>query len=256
MQNSLLKLFSNILLLSSFLFLAGCSFDNQNHNIVDKTPQAQDPWEKMNRGTFAFNKVFDKYVLAPIARGYRFVLPGEIRSGVRNFFSNLKEPWTTINSALQGDLKNTGNSFMRFCLNTTVGLLGIFDVASNFGFEKQKEDLGQTLAVYGVEPGPYLVLPLLGPSTVRDAIGKVGGFVADPVTIALNREGKENWLWIGTAIRGIDFRDQNLEKIDNLEATSVDFYATIRSLYLERRNRMIRNQSTESQDPFQDFDIE
>ena len=183
-------------------------------------------------------------------------MPTEVRKGVRNFFSNLKEPWTSINAALQGDFKNSGTSILRFGLNTTVGLLGIFDVATSLGFEKQKEDFGQTLAVYGVEPGPYLVLPLLGPSTVRDALGKVTGFVADPVTIALNKDGKENWLWIGTAVNGIDFREQNLEKIDNLEATSVDFYATIRSLYLERRNRMIRNQSADEQDPFQEFDIE
>ena len=210
----------------------------------------------MNRGTFVFNQFFDKYLLSPLAKGYRFVLPGELRTGVRNFFSNLREPWTTINSALQGDLKNTGNSLVRFCLNTTVGLLGIFDVASSVGFEKQKEDFGQTLAVYGLDSGPYLVLPFLGPSTVRDAVGKVAGIVGDPVTLALNRDGKEDWLWIGTVVKGIDFREQNLEKIDNLEATSVDFYATIRSLYLERRNRMIRNQSSDKQDPFKDFDLD
>ena len=197
-------------------------------------------------------------MLAPLAKGYRIILPKEVRTGVRNFFNNLKEPWTSINSALQGDLKNTGHSIARFCLNTTVGLLGIFDVATHLGFEKQKEDFGQTLAVYGVGSGPYLVLPLLGPSTLRDAIGRVTGFVADPVTVALNREGKEDWVWIGTALKGIDFREQNLEKIDNLEATSVDFYATIRSLYLERRNRMIRNQAADNQDqdPFQEFDVE
>jgi len=256
MKKSFLKLVLNIFLLGSFFLLSNCSFNNHNENIIDKTPQAQDPWEKMNRGTFAFNQKFDKYILAPLAKGYRFILPGEVRVGIRNFFNNLKEPWTTVNSALQGDLKNTGTSLMRFCLNTTVGLLGIFDVATSLGFEKQKEDLGQTFAVYGSGPGPYIILPLLGPSTVRDALGRVGGIVADPVTIALNREGKEDWLWIGIAVRGIDFREQNLEKIDNLEATSVDFYATIRSLYLERRNRMIINQSTESQDPFQEFDIE
>ena len=238
------------------VFLTNCSFNNQSREIVDTTPQAQDPWEGINRGTFVFNQFFDKYLLSPLAKGYRFVLPGEVRTGVRNFFSNLKEPWTTINSALQGNLKNTGNSLVRFCLNTTVGLLGIFDVASSVGFEKQKEDFGQTLAVYGLDSGPYLVLPFLGPSTVRDAVGKVAGIVGDPVTLALNREGKNDWLWIGTVVKGIDFREQNLEKIDNLEATSVDFYATIRSLYLERRNRMIRNQSSDKQDPFKDFDLD
>ena len=251
-----MKVFFNFFIVFTFLFTANCAVNNNSQNIVDKTIQTQDPWENFNRGTFAFNKVFDKYLLAPLAKGYRIILPTEARKGVRNFFSNLKEPWTFINAALQGDFKNSGTSIMRFGLNTTVGLLGIFDIATSLGFKKQKEEFGQTLPVYGVEPGPYLVLPLLGPSTVRDALGKVTGFVADPVTIALNKDGKENWLWIGTAVNGIDFREQNLEKIDNLEATSVDFYATIRSLYLERRNRMIRNQSADEQDPFQEFDIE
>ena len=245
-----------IILCCFLVFLTSCSFNNQSREIIDTKPQAQDPWEGMNRGTFVFNQFFDKYLLAPLAKGYRFVLPGEVRTGVRNFFNNLKEPWTTINSALQGDFKNTGNSLVRFCLNTTVGLLGVFDVASSIGFEKQKEDFGQTLAVYGLDSGPYLVLPFLGPSTVRDAIGKVAGIVGDPVTLALNRDGKDDWLWIGTVVKGIDFREQNLEKINNLEATSVDFYATIRSLYLERRNRMIRNQSSDKQDPFKDFDLD
>ena len=251
-----MKKYLNIIICCSILFLTNCSFNNQSQSIIDKTPQIQDPWEGMNRGTFAFNQFFDKYLLSPLAKGYRFILPGELRTGVRNFFSNLKEPWTTINSVLQGDLRNTGNSLARFCLNTTIGLLGIFDVATSIGFEKQKEDFGQTLAVYGVEPGPYLVLPFLGPSTVRDAVGKVAGFVGDPVTLALNREGKDDWLWIGTVLKGVDFREQNLEKIDNLQATSVDFYATLRSLYIERRNQMIVNKAADDQDPFQDFDLD
>ena len=223
---------------------------------MDKTPQAQDPWENFNRGTFAFNKVFDKYLLAPLAKGYRIILPTEARKGVRNFFSNLKEPWTSINAALQGDFKNSGTSILRFGLNTTIGLLGIFDVATSLGFEKQKEDFGQTLAVHGVGPGPYLMLPFLGPSTLRDALGKITSLYADPVTLALERNDKDQWIWIGMAVKGVDFREQNLEKIDNLNATSVDFYATLRSLYLERRSSMIRNQNVNDTDPFQEFDVE
>ena len=252
----------NLLIVFTFLFVANCSINKTSQNVNNEVPiakdppVAKDPWENFNRGTFAFNKVFDKYLLSPLAKGYRIILPSEVRTGIRNFFSNLKEPWTFVNATLQGDLKNSGVSIARFGLNTTIGLLGIFDVASSLGLEKQKEDFGQTLGVYGVESGPYLVLPLLGPSTVRDAIGKVAGFVADPITIALNKDGKDEWLWIGTAVKGVDFREQNLEKIDNLDATSVDFYATVRSLYLERRNRMIRNQSADQQDPFQEFDIE
>ena len=249
-----LKVLIKILVLITLVFTTNCSINN--NNIVDRTPETEDPWESLNRGTFAFNQTFDKYLLAPLAKGYRFVFPAEVRTGVRNFLSNLSEPWSSINSALQGDLKNTGTTFARFVINSTIGILGIFDVATEIGFEKQKEDFGQTLAVHGVGPGPYLVLPFLGPSTVRDAIGKVTSLYADPVTLALERNNKDEWVWIGMALKGIDFREQNLEKIDNLNATSVDFYATLRSLYLERRSSMIRNQITDETDPFQDFDVE
>ncbi len=250
-----LKVFFKVLILLSFLFTTSCAV-NKNNTIVDKTPEAEDPWESLNRGTFAFNLKFDEYFLSPLAKGYRYIFPSEIRTGVRNFLSNLTEPWTSINAALQGDFKNTGNTIARFLINSTIGILGVFDVATEIGFEKQKEDLGQTLAVHGVGPGPYLVIPFLGPSTLRDALGKVTSLYADPVTLALERNDKDQWIWIGMALKGIDFREQNLEKIDNLNATSVDFYATLRSLYLERRSSMIRNQNSDETDPFQEFDVE
>ena len=249
-----LKVFLKILVLTTLIFTTNCSVNNSN--IVDKTPEAEDPWENLNRGTFAFNQKFDKYLLAPLAKGYRLILPTEIRTGVRNILSNLSEPWSSINSALQGDFKNTGSTLARFVINSTIGILGIFDVAKEIGFEKQKEDFGQTLAVHGIGPGPYLMLPFLGPSTVRDALGKVTSLYADPITLALERNNKDEWIWIGMALKGIDFREQNLEKIDNLNETSVDFYATLRSLYLERRNSMIRNQNIDETDPFQEFDVE
>ena len=149
--------------------------------------------------------------------------------------------------------QNTGNTLARFVINSTLGILGIFDVATEIGFEKQKEDFGQTLAVHGVGPGALPCTSILGPSTVRDALGKVTSIYADPVTLALERNNKDEWIWIGMAVKGIDFREQNLEKIDNLNATSVDFYATLRSLYLERRSSMIRNQKIDDTDPFQDL---
>ena len=239
-----------------FLVLTSACSTSKNNLLTDKTPEAEDPWENLNRGTFAFNEKFDKYLLSPLAKGYRLIFPSEVRTGVRNFLNNLSEPWSSINSILQGDLKNTGNSLARFLINSTIGVLGIFDVATPIGFENQKEDFGQTLAVHGVGPGPYLVLPFLGPSTLRDAIGKVTALFGDPVTLALERNNKDEWIWIGMAIKGVDFREQNLEKIDNLNATSVDFYATLRSLYLERRSSMIRNQNTDEKDPFQEFDVE
>ncbi|MEC6997131.1 MAG: VacJ family lipoprotein [Pseudomonadota bacterium] len=250
-----IKLYLKILVLASFVLITNCSV-NENYSVIDKTPEAEDPWENLNRGTFAFNQKFDKYLLSPVAKGYRFIFPSEIRTGVRNFLSNLSEPWTSVNSILQGDFTNTGNAIARFLINSTAGILGIFDVATEIGFEKQKEDFGQTLAVHGVGPGPYLMLPFLGPSTLRDALGKITSLYADPVTLALERNDKDQWIWIGMAVKGVDFREQNLEKIDNLNATSVDFYATLRSLYLERRSSMIRNQNVNDTDPFQEFDVE
>ena len=253
-KNRIFVLFKTVTICCVLLF-NGCA-SVQKNRVVDNTIETQDPWENLNRNTFAFNLAFDRYLLAPLAKGYRIVLPNEIRTGVRNFLSNLSEPWTTINAVLQGDAGNAGNSVARFLLNTTVGLLGLFDVATNMGFDKQKEDFGQTMAVHGTDSGPYLVIPFLGPSTVRDAMGKVVGFIADPVTVSLQRNDKDQWIWIGTALKGVDFREQNYEKFDNLNATSVDFYATLRSLYLERRSRMIRNENYKEQDPFQDYDLD
>ena len=249
-------LFLKILLFSSFLLFNNCATKSSTNSLNQNSAEHNDPWESINRGTHSFNLTFDKYLLSPIAKGYRIILPAELRTGVRNFLSNLTEPWTTINSVLQGNISNTGNSIARFLINSTVGILGFFDVASHIGFEKQKEDFGQTLAVHGVKSGPYLVLPFLGPSNVRDAMGKVVSFFGDPVTLALERNDKNEWIWIGTAMKGVDFREQNFEKFDNLKATSVDFYATLRSLYLERRNRMITNKKSSDKDPFQEFDIE
>lgn len=245
-----------VMFIFSLLQLNNCATKSGMNNVNTAIQDTYDPWEDFNRGTHSFNLTFDKYLLSPLAKGYRFLFPSEIRTGVRNFLSNLGEPWTSINSVLQGNFSNTGVSLARFLINSTVGILGIFDVAKEIGLEKQREDFGQTLAVYGFETGPYLVLPFLGPSTVRDAMGKVVGFLGDPVTLALERNDKDEWIWIGAAMKGIDFREQNFEKLDNLKATSVDFYATLRSLYLEKRNQMIINEKFNEGDPFQEFDIE
>ena len=161
-----LKVFINILVLFTLVFTTNCSVNNSS--IVDRTPEAEDPWENLNRGTFAFNQTFDKYLLAPLAKGYRFVFPAEIRTGVRNFLSNLSEPWSSINSALQGDLKNTGNTLARFVINSTIGILGIFDVATEIGFEKQKEDFGKHCYSW-CRSWSLLSFAIFRSNTVRDA---------------------------------------------------------------------------------------
>ena len=218
--------------------------------------EVKDCFEKINRATFAFNMALDKVLFRPVAAGYR-KLPSPVRSGTSNALNNLSNLVTIPNNILQGDFRSAGNNTIRLIINTTIGIVGIFDPANALGFEKlEKEDFGQTLAVHGVGPGPYLMLPFLGPSTLRDALGKITSLYADPVTLALERNDKDQWIWIGMAVKGVDFREQNLEKIDNLNATSVDFYATLRSLYLERRSSMIRNQNVNDTDPFQEFDVE
>ncbi len=237
----------------SMFILCSCSTSVNNLN---NNGDVNDPIESINRVTFAFNEAVDEAVLAPVAKGYRALFPRPVRKGISNFLSNLSQPWGAANSAFQGNFSNAGTAIGRFLINTTIGVLGIFDVATDMGLEEVKEDFGQTLGVAGVSSGPYIVIPLLGPSNARDVVGRIAGYFGDPVTFAMRQENHDSWIWIGTALRGITFREENLERIDNLRMSSVDFYATVRSLYKQRRNRMIQNESTDADDPFQDIEVE
>lgn len=211
--------------------------------------------EGFNRASFKFNKGLDKAILRPIAIGYR-KLPSGIRTITSNFLGNLSNLVTIPNNALQGDLGKAGTNIARLGINSTVGILGIFDVAKGMGFEKyEKEDFGQTLGVMGSGPGCYIVLPILGPSTARDTVGTVVGiFGGDPwynVTVRNDTQYfKDSDYYISKGAGGVDFRAKNLEAIDNLEENSMDFYASVKSLYLQDRQRKILNskQTTETQD--------
>ena len=212
---------------------------------------ANECFEKFSRGTFKFNQGLDKAVFKPIAKGYR-ALPVPIRTGTSNFVGNLRSLLTFTNNLLQGDIKGAGNTAGRFAINTTVGILGFFDPASKMGFEKRgREDFGQTLGVWGADSGCYFVLPVLGPTTTRDAIGLVGNTLVDPVYhLTHNSEtdvvvGNENlsehnyYYYRGTD--AVDFRSKNIESIDSLEKNSLDFYASVKSLYLQNRSQKISN---------------
>lgn len=211
--------------------------------------------EGFNRASFKFNQGLDKAIIRPLAIGYR-KLPNGIRTVTSNFLNNLSNLITIPNNALQGEIGKAGNNFARLGINSTVGILGLFDVATSMGFEKyEKEDYGQTLAVMGNGPGCYLVLPILGPSTARDAVGSLMGVVGgDPwynVTIKNDTQYfKESDYYISRATGGIDFRAKNLDAIDNLEENSMDFYASVKSLYLQDRQQKILNskKTTEAQD--------
>jgi phospholipid-binding lipoprotein MlaA len=215
-------------------------------SLSEKPKPVKDCFEKLNRGTFALNQGLDKVIFKPVAKVYRS-LPSPVRNGTSNALVNLSSLITIPNNVLQGEFKKAGINTGRFVVNTTVGILGIFNVAKKIGFsEYEKEDYGQTLGVWGVGPGCYVVLPVLGPSTVRDTTGSfmnlVGGDPWYNASVSGNNEFLKDSDYAATKIlTGIDFRAKNLETIDNLEKNSMDFYASIRSLYLQDRQRKISN---------------
>ena len=208
--------------------------------------EVDDCFEKINRGIFSFNQGLDKVIFKPLATGYR-KLPQPIRSGTSNVLGNLSNVVTVPNNVLQGDFKDAGVNTLRFVINTTLGIGGLFDVASYYGLEKRdKEDYGQTLGTWGVSEGCYFVLPVLGPTTVRDSIGSLvnvmGGDAWYNVTVANETQYfDEADYYLSRVMTGVDFRAKNLEAFDSLERTSLDVYASVRSLYLQDRQKKIQN---------------
>ena len=206
----------------------------------------KDCFEGFNRATFAFNQGLDGIIFKPVAKAYR-VLPSPIRTGVSNSLNNLSNLVTIPNNIIQGDLAEAGHNTGRFIVNTTIGILGIFDVAEKIGFSKyQKEDYGQSLGTAGIGPGCYLVLPVLGPSTVRDASGSIVSILGgDPwYNISVKNDTQyfnESDYYISRGGAGVDFRAKNIEAFDNLEENAIDFYASVKSLYLQDRQQKILN---------------
>jgi len=223
----------------------------------------KDCFESVNRGIFAFNQGLDKVIFKPLSKGYR-KLPQPIRSGTSNVLSNLGNVVTIPNNILQGQIKDAGINSLRLVVNSTLGIAGIFDVASYYGLKKRdKEDYGQTLGTWGVGEGCYFVLPVLGPTTVRDSIGSLanisGGDAWYNVTVANDTQYfNEADYYLSRVLTGVDFRAKNLESFDSLEKTSIDLYASIRSLYLQDRERKIKNldedTETMSDDDWEEID--
>jgi len=217
-------------------------------SLSNKKPEkTKDCFEKVNRGIFAFNQTLDGAIFEPLAKGYR-KLPMPIRRGTSNVLANLSTLITVPNNLMQGEIKKAGENTLRFVVNTTLGILGIFDPASGLGFaEMEREDYGQTLAKWGVGEGCYVVLPVLGPSTARDAIGMLSGTMGggDPwynVTVKNDTQYFTDFdYYTSRATTGIDFRAKNIESFENLEQNSMDFYASVKSLYLQDRKQKISN---------------
>ena len=217
-----------------------------NLELSKKNKQVKDCFEPLNRASFALNQGLDKALFKPIAKGYRN-LPPSVRVGTGNVINNLSNLITIPNNVLQGDIKMAFINTGRLVVNTTIGLLGIIDVADNMGFPiYEKEDYGQTLGKWGVGPGCYIVLPVLGPSTLRDTAGSfVNVLGGDPwynASINGNNEYlSENVFLASKVLGGVEFRANNLESFDNLEKNSMDFYASLKSLYMQDRQIKIEN---------------
>tara|TARA_B100000965_G_scaffold405061_1_gene437722 strand:+ start:956 stop:1681 length:726 start_codon:yes stop_codon:yes gene_type:complete len=229
--------------------------DGQNELSKSNNGEVKDCFESVNRGIFAFNQAIDGLIFEPLAKGYRY-LPSPIRTGTSNFVGNLSTLLTIPNNVLQGDLGIAGKNTLRFVVNTTIGIVGIFDPASAVGLNSyEKEDYGQTLGRWGVGEGCYVVLPVLGPSTARDAIGSLGNYFGGDawynVTVRNDTHLFSDFdYYASKGAGGVDFRAKNFEDINNLEENSIDFYASVKSLYLQDRRKRILNASgaTQTQD--------
>ena len=201
-----------------------------------------DPYEPFNRKMFAVEQTLDHYIIEPVAKGYA-VLPQPVRRSTRNFLNNLASPITLVGDVMQGELNRATTTALRLGINSTIGLAGLFDPATRMGFERHTEDFGQTLAVYGVPSGPYLYVPGLGPMPPRDLAGWTIDWAFDPWTYIA--DGDIGIAFGSYALDGIDSRATNLGIIDEIERSSVDFYATVRSLYRQNRQSEIANGVTD-----------
>lgn len=219
------------------ILLAGCASAPEESA---EGPQIFDPIEPVNRVVFAMNDAVDTIVLQPTAFVYKTAVPDPIQDMVRNFLIWLRSPVVVANSLLQGDTDNAGRATRQFFVNAiTVGLI---DWGDGLGWGYRDEDFGQTLGTYEVAGGPYLVLPLLGPSNGRDVVGRVVDIFFDPLTYIVSGPGARNAIAIGRgAGEAVDFRARNYDTINDLKASSVDYYARLRSVYLQRRDAEIRN---------------
>ena len=226
---NIIRTFATSLLMCCLSVAGGCA-------TLDGPPNPDDPLERYNRAMFSFNETMDRAILKPVAKGYDWLLPGILSTAVTNFFSNLDDIVVFANSLLQLKIQKAGETSARLVWNTTFGLLGLIDVASHMDLPKQNEDFGQTLATWGVDSGPYFVLPFLGPSTVRDGLAvPVDWFLFDPIF----QDKELNVTLTALAIRYTDQRAGLLKAGDIIDATAPDKYAFLRDAYLQRRQYLI-----------------
>jgi phospholipid-binding lipoprotein MlaA len=234
-----------LLVITAFLLgpLGGCATPPpaSDPDAVADYNEANDPLEPTNRAVYAFNDGLDTVIMRPAAKAYRFVVPPPVRAGIHNVLSNLGTPAQLGNDMLEGKPRRAGDTTMRFLINTTVGVLGVFDVAKDWGYPDHDADFGLTLGLWGLPEGPFLFLPVFGPSNPRDAVGLGVNAAMDPFT----------WVGQGTAVRALDWsrfginaldqRERHLDDVDSIKKTALDPYATFRSLYRQHRQARIED---------------
>ena len=228
--------------LAACALLAGCATPpsaSDPESLADFR-QTNDPLEPTNRFFYRVNDTLDTYVLAPVARGYVYVVPSPARTGIHNVLANITSPVLLANTIMEAKPRRAGDTFMRFVINTTLGVGGIFDVASDFGYPAEDADFGITLALWGIGNGPFLFLPVLGPSSPRDASGFAGDIVLDPLTWA-SFGGSKTLGWSRYGIGAVDARSRVLDQVSDIKKTALDPYATFRSLYRQHRSAQIQD---------------
>ncbi len=251
-----------IVFLAALTLVAGCAsqpkpasdgWSGSGDQEIAEVDTENDPLELLNRFTFAFNMALDTLVFQPVAATYRFLLPVEVRNSVRNVVRNLRAPLVLINDVLQGEMERAETTLVRFLMNSTMGVLGLFDVAADRGYPYHDEDFGQTLGAHGVGEGFYLVLPIFGPSNPRDGIGMLVDMYLDPMSYAAEAADIEDLIMARKIASGIDKRARNLDTIEDLKRDSIDFYARVRSLHRQSRANEINNGEAPEDAPLLDL---
>jgi phospholipid-binding lipoprotein MlaA len=244
---------ATVLLLGT-LALAGCATVPSDPAARAEFRRNDDPLEPLNRKIFAFNLTLDRYLIRPLAKGYQQVFAEDARNALRHFLDNLNEPVVLANTLLQGRFKDARTTTCRFLVNSTAGIGGFGDVASQNRLPKQIGDLGQTLSVWGFSEGPYLMLPLFGPSNPRDGVGMGADAYLDPFRYVAREEHYPTSVTVSrTVADGVDKRARNLESVDVMQRESVDYYASLRSLFRQNRAAELRGNGPASTLPSPDF---
>ena len=229
-------------LAAAVLLLSSCSHSMPGDDpVMAGDVEISDPFEGTNRAIFAFNKVVDDNVIHPVAKGYNAVLPKPVRTGVDNVLHNLKSPVTFANQALQGDVGGAANVLVRAVVNTLVGVGGIFDVAAAEGIPYEGEDFGQTMAKWGIGHGPYLVVPIIGPSSMRDYVGYAVDSFADPLRWYLFNVDKDEIYYGKVGVEYLALRASLVDTLEDLQKSSIDYYAATRSAYYQHREALVND---------------